>query len=213
MDERIERARLSYEQAIFTGDSSGLAAADRDLDEVQADLALARGRALHGRFLTDHITDDAELSHFERALHLYKTLGDARGEAAALFWIGCYHQVVQRDDEAAVPLLEASRDCALRAGDRVTLAEALRHLGIADHRAGRLPEARAALEESTRIRRELGLTRGIAANLIGLAYIAAGEDRRDDGLAILAEAATLAEANDAPQILRDVEEARAALRD
>jgi tetratricopeptide (TPR) repeat protein len=213
MDERVERARLSYEQAIFTGDSSGLAAADRDLDAVEADLALARGRALHGRFLTDNVTDEVELSHFERALHVYKTLGDVRGQAAALFWIGCYHQVVRRDNEAAVPLLEASRECALRAGDLVTLSEALRHLGIADHRAGRLAEARAALEESTRIRRELGLNRGIAANLIGLAYIAAGEGRRDDGIAILAEAATLAKADDAPRILRDIEEARAALSD
>ena len=213
MDERVERAWLSYEHAIFTGDSGGLAAADRDLDAVEADLALARGRALHGRFLTDHVTNDAEFSHFERARHLYKSLGDVRGEAAALFWIGCYHQVVRDDNEAAVPSLEASRDCALRVGDRVTLSQALRHLGIADHRAGRFPEARVALEESTRIRRELGLTRGIAANLIGLAYIAAGEGRRDDGLAILAEAATLAAADDASQILRDIEEARAALRD
>ena len=38
-DERIERSRLLYEQAIFTGDTGALTEADRELDAVEADLA------------------------------------------------------------------------------------------------------------------------------------------------------------------------------
>jgi hypothetical protein len=46
-DERIERARQQFERAVFGGDGSGLAGAERELDAVEADLALARGRLLH----------------------------------------------------------------------------------------------------------------------------------------------------------------------
>ncbi len=64
-------------------------------------------------------------------------------------------------------------------------------------------------EESVRLRRELGLMPGVAANLVGLIYIAAGQGRLDDALALAAEAAAIAKASGADAILRQVEEARA----
>jgi tetratricopeptide (TPR) repeat protein len=218
MDERIESARRLYERAVFEGDAAALAEAGRSLDGVEADLALARGRLLHTRFLHQRdeglgqaSEDPAELPLFESAVRLYQALGDVRGEAEALFWVGCFHQVVRRDNGTAVPLLDRSLELATQAGDKMTMSEALRHLGIAAHAAGRLDEARARLEESTLLRRELGQPAGVAANLIGLGYIAAGQGRRDDALAILAEAADLATASGAHRILRSVEEAQAAL--
>jgi hypothetical protein len=42
MDERIERARLLYECVAFCGDSTGLTAADRELDGVEAAVASAQ---------------------------------------------------------------------------------------------------------------------------------------------------------------------------
>jgi hypothetical protein len=53
VDERIQRAKELYERAVFGGDSSGLATAERELNAVEADLALARGRILHARFLDE----------------------------------------------------------------------------------------------------------------------------------------------------------------
>jgi hypothetical protein len=96
---------------------------------------------------------------FERAARLYRSLGDVSGEAEALFWVGCCHQVIRRDNAAAVPLLERSLELAARAGDADTMAEALRHLGIAVHRTGNLDEARRRLEEATRLRRQTGRLR------------------------------------------------------
>ena len=93
-EERLEQARLLYERAVFGGDGSALAAADRNLDAVEADLALARGRVIHARFLQQPDEDPHELALFERAAHLYQALGDVRGEAESLFWVGCFHQVV-----------------------------------------------------------------------------------------------------------------------
>jgi tetratricopeptide (TPR) repeat protein len=217
-EDPIERARLLYERAVFDGDPEALDTADRELDAVEADLAVARGRIIHTRFLQrqdedpqEAVADPRELALFERAAAVYRELADARGEAEALFWIGCFHQVIRRDDETAVPILERSRELADAAGDQRTASEALRHLGIADHRAGRLTAARERLEESTRLRRDAGLLPGVAANLVGLAYVAAADGRQDDARAILAEAAGICRTTGAQRILGQVDEARGRL--
>jgi tetratricopeptide (TPR) repeat protein len=227
--DRIERSRRLYERALLEGEAGALDAADRELDAVEADLALARGRVLHGRFLEQRnedpgqaTEDPRELTLFERALHLYQALGDTRGEAEALFWVGCCHQVVRGDDDTAVPALERSLELATQAGDQpvmaedlrhlTVMAEDLRHLGIAEHRAGRMEAAQRRLEESTRLRRETGNLPGVAANLVGLAYITAGQGRGEDARTLLDEAGAIAEATGAHGIARQVDEARAQLR-
>jgi tetratricopeptide (TPR) repeat protein len=148
---------------------------------------------------------------FERAAELYQARGDVRGEGESLFWVGCYHQLIRRDNEAAVPVLWRSLELATQADDPATMSEALRHLGIAEHAAGRLDAARLHLEESTRLRREMGSWPGVASNLVGLTYIAAGQDRRDDALTLIEEARTLAEASGARGLMLVIDEARAQL--
>jgi tetratricopeptide (TPR) repeat protein len=225
VDERVRRAGLHYERAVFSGDAEPLAAADRELDAVEADLALARGRIMHTRFLLRRDEDPAsadegpasadegpgELALFERAARLYRGLGEAAGEAEALFWVGCFHQVVRRDNAAAVPALEQSLELASQAGDKGVMSEALRHLGIEAHAAGQLDLARQRLEESTRLRREIGSLPGAAANMVGLAYIAAAQNRHDDARALLDEAGAIAAASSAQRVVRQVDEARAEL--
>lgn len=83
MDERVSRAGLLYERAVFTGEAGPLAEAGRELDAAEADLAVARGRLMHARFLLRRDQDPAaaeedpgELPLFERAARLYQALGD-----------------------------------------------------------------------------------------------------------------------------------------
>jgi len=217
VDERVKSAGLLYERAVLTGDASALAEADRELDGAEADLAIARGRLIHTRFLLRRELDSAaqedpgELPLFERAALLYAALADIGGEAEALFWVGCFYQVVRRDNAKALPVLERSLQLSSQVGDKAVMAEALRHLGIAAHRAGNLEVARQRLEESTRLRRELGQLPGAAANMVGLAYIAAAQQRCDDALALLDEASAIATTDHAHRILRQVTEARTEL--
>ena len=218
MDERVRQAERLYERVVFGGDFDLLTEADSGLDAAEADLAVARGRLIHMRFLLhrdedlDRAREDPrELALFERAVTLYRTLGDTKGEAEALFWVGCFHQVVRRDNAAATPALMRSLELAGAAGDKATMSEALRHLGIEAHFDKRPDVARRRLEESTQLRREIGHMPGVASNLIGLAYVAAAQGRREDALKHLDEAGEIAEANDAKRVLRSVEEARASI--
>ncbi|MFC7550276.1 tetratricopeptide repeat protein [Plantactinospora sp. GCM10030261] len=210
-DQRLARAQHRYERAVFGGDPTGLAEAERDLDGLAADVALAQGRIHHARFLDDRQPDPHELALFQQAADGYRALGDVRGEAESAFWIGAYHQVVAGDTDTGVPYFAQALELASKAGDRLTQSYALRHLGFAAQSAGRPDEARERMLESTRLRREIGFSAGVAANLVALAYLAADGDRGHEVPDILAEAAVLAEDAGAGGILTWIEEARTQL--
>lgn len=218
-DDRLARAAALYARALFFDDADALAETEPVLASVDVDLSLARGRLLHARFLLARahdperaVEDPAELALFERARDRAVECGDVRAEAEALFWIGCCLQVVRREHDAAVPVLRASLELATTVDDRSTMAEALRHLGVAAHAAGRLGDARRHLEASTELRREADLPLGVASNLVGLTYVAAADGRLDDAADAIAEAAALSEALGARGLVRQVEEARQMLR-
>lgn len=204
MDERLARADQAYERSVFGGDGTDLAAAERDLNGLEADLALARGRLLHARFLTDRVEDPAELALFTHAAELFT---EPRGRGEALFWVGIVHQVIRNDTATARPFFEEARKLADQAGDRRTLSYVYRHLGFDAQQAGRLDEARAYLTRSTELRRELGFDAGVAANLLALAHLSAAEGRPDEARAILAEATATAKACGADGVLRFIDQA------
>lgn len=215
-DTHLKNAQFLYERAVFGGEPGALDVADTGLDAVEADLCLARGRLVHARFLasreagrTAHET--VELTLFERAAELYRRLGDERGEGEALFWVGTYHQVVRDDMETSLPALRRALELATRGDDPLTVSYVLRHLGFAEHAAKRPDAARDHLEESTRLRRELGFRPGVAANLIVLAQFAVEDGRTDEAAALLDDAARLAEDSGSDGVLDWVRRARAEL--
>jgi hypothetical protein len=212
-DRRLERARAAYERSVFVGDRRGLDEADRDLDAVEADLALARGRLLHARFLEARAEDPRELELFEHARELSVRLGDERGEAEALLWIGIVLQVVRDDWAAALPPLERSYELAGRTGDALTASYAARHVGFAAARAGEIERGRALLEESVALRRQLGFEAGVAAGLVALAELARRTGRPEDAGALLEEADAVAGGCGADGVRRWVEEGRRQLAD
>ncbi len=207
-DARLDRAAELYERAVFAGDASAVAAGLREVDPVEADAALARGRLLHASYLLSGAEDPAQLPMLERAVELYDGLGDDRGLAEALFWVAIRHQVIHGDQATAEPLLSRARTLASRAGDRLTLSYVLRHLCFVEKDAGRVDRARELMEESTRLRRDLGFSAGVAANLVGLAYLSAELGRPDESGPLLDEAADLADRAGAAAVLTWVAEAR-----
>jgi tetratricopeptide (TPR) repeat protein len=199
--DRIEQARLLYEQAVFGGDVAALDLADQNLDNVEADLALARGRVLHARFLAKQQEDPHELTLFERSAELFHRLEDARGEGEALFWVGTFHQVVRGDGATAHPLFEKSYRLAESVDDKLTLSYAARHLGFGHQAEGRFDEARAYFEESVRLREQIDFIPGVAAGQLALAELAEQSGDHTSARALVAEARRLAEDTEAKGII------------
>ena len=210
-DERLTAARDLYERAVFNGDAEALTAANDQLDEVEADLALARGRLMHARFLTDRTEDPNELLQFERAATLYDRLGNIRGEAEACFWIGAYHQVVRQDGDTALPWLEKAYELAERANDPLALSYAARHLGFHAMESGDLATARDLLEQSLQLRRKLDFRPGVAAALLALAEVTSRSGETEQAREFLAEAEAEATASGAEGVLSWIEQAPAEL--
>lgn len=217
-DERIERARHYQGLSTSGGDSSKLPDAMAELDAVEAEVALVRGRVIHAMFLDQRqaaqappAEDPRELELFVHAAQLFHSLGDVRGEAEALFWIGCFLQVVRDEEPMSVPYFERSRELAAQADDKLTMSYAIRHLAYVEQSAGRLDAARQLIWESIRLRREVGFLPGVAANLILLAEIVAGQEGKTAGLALLDEAEAAAKDCEAHGILKWVAHARTEL--
>jgi hypothetical protein len=207
----VERAEHAYHRAVFGGDPSHLGSALDDLADDDAPTALlARGKLLHARFLIEQVHDDAELPCFDNALLGFRADNDSRGQAEALFWQGCYWQVVAGDETRALGPLQAAAQLSSECNDALTRSYALRHLGIARFKSGDLQAARQFLEESTRLRRELGFDEGVAANLVGLCYVAAAQGRTDDAERLADDAEVLARNTGADAIRAQAEAARAA---
>lgn len=207
-DDRLSRAKEYYERATFGGDGAAIAQAQRELDGVEADLALARGRMLHAAYLAERVEDPRELVLFERAVRLYRGLGDPAGEAEAAFWLGIVHQVVRGDGETALPAFERSYALAEQVGDGLTKSYAARHLGFCALAAGRPDEAGQRFEESLRLRREAGHRPAVAAALLALAEWAARTGDPERAAALLDEAATEAEQSGAHGVLHWIDAAR-----
>src|SRR4051794_3177815 len=116
MDERVERAAVLCDRAVYGGDPGAATLADAQLDAAEADVCLARGRVMHARFLADGVADPHQFDVLERARQLYRAVGDRHGEAEACGWVGAYHQVVAGDGTAARPVLARAVELARAEG-------------------------------------------------------------------------------------------------
>ena len=175
----LERAEHAYQAAMFAGETDGAAEALRDLGGNGPEYDLARGKLRHCANIAERRQDTEELACFERAETAFAKCGDSRGAGEALFWQGCYHQVLADDDEIARPLFERALELSKQAGDALMTSYSLRHLGISCHMAKNLDAAEHLLQESTRLRRAIGFEAGVAANLVGLAFIALDRGDRE----------------------------------
>jgi tetratricopeptide (TPR) repeat protein len=206
VEDLLERATIAYDLAVFQGNRAALPATIEELRVAEAAICLARGRLLHAQFMQDWDRDASYLAEeyylFNRAAEIYRAIGDVRGEAESVFFVGCFHQVVRDNNPSALPFFARALELSTEIGDDLIRSYALRHLGISAHATGNLPDARRLLEESTELRRRLGFISGVASNLVGLAYVARAAGRRAEADALIAESAELAEASGANAILR-----------
>ena len=176
-----------------------------DFDAVDADyenLLIGVQRAARGEATSDAAAQAATLlglfayrrSRMRSALPVLRellaadTLGTG-GRASVLQWVGALHDVLRETDSAKEALEEAlvlAREC----GDRALESRTLNSLGNVAFAQGRLDGARALLEKSLELKRELG-GEALASTLSSLGVVAVDQGRLDDAIGFIEESVAL----------------------
>ena len=152
----------------------------------------ARVRALHGAAVMASSTGDPETAEkrAEEARDLARTLGDAWGEAYAVYMLGM--AATEREDwSGALPFFEASLDAFRRLGDDHYVLLAMDGIAWIARMLGDRERGKRLHEETLARARASGDTGVVALQLWQLAGLANKEGRTNEALAMLREALVL----------------------
>jgi len=132
----------------------------------------SRAGVLHGAGVLADAQDDRPeaLARTQESVALFREIGDRRGSAHPLAFLGYLHQ--SEDPARARLLLEESAAVCRAEGDRPGLVHALCFLGRLALERGHYAEARAPIEESLAISQSLGYQQGVAESLNRLGTLA-----------------------------------------
>jgi predicted ATPase/class 3 adenylate cyclase len=152
----------------------------------------ARMRALHGAAVMASSTGDPETAEkrAEEARDLARTLGDAWGEAYAVYMLGM--AATEREDwSGALPFFEASLDAFRRLGDDHYVLLAMDGIAWIPRMLGDRERSKRLHEETLAHARASGDAGVVALQLWQLAGLATKEGRTNEALAMLREALVL----------------------
>jgi DNA-binding SARP family transcriptional activator/Tfp pilus assembly protein PilF len=136
--------------------------------------------------------DDA-IGYFERALAIYRELGDRRGEAHVANNLADAYLQLERPDDALEPLKRALV-LQVEVGNRYGEGVTLNNLGEAYLDLGRLDEAIESIQQASSIFAEINTLRGkgYAVHNLGRAYLGLG--RSDEAVACFGQALAIRQA-------------------
>ncbi len=140
--------------------------------------------------------------HDEESVSIYRELGDKRGLAESLGYLGL-SMYSQNDVAAGRTLLEESLALAREVGDPRILASALRNLGEFMSYYSDFKSARLCFEESAMLYRELKDNYALCGTLLDLVDVAVSEGNLTQAAALALESHALArELDNRPNIIR-----------
>jgi predicted ATPase/class 3 adenylate cyclase len=177
-----------------------------ELDVVEADYENLRSavlRAARGDAAADAGAKDAATrlglfayrrSRMRSALPVLRELLDAKvldvgGQAHVLQWVGVLHDVL-RETDLAHTALEEALVLSRQTGDRTLESRILNSLGNVAYSQGRLDGARALLEKSLELKRELGGD-AVASTLTSLGVVAADQGHLEDAIGFIEESVAI----------------------
>jgi len=166
--DRVERAIAAGEYASALAQARTLATAARRGGDVAAE---ARALMLEADVHYYQDRRDEMRRGYQRALDLYRGLGDDAGTGRAYYSLAYYYERTQ--PERMIALLDEGIACARRAGDRRLEMNVENALGQASTNRGRYADAAAHFERSRAIADALGETRAAATALTNIGAVAA----------------------------------------
>ena len=176
--------------------SEGRSFLERALARSEGVAVSIRAKALEAAANLASLQDDTDRAEalFESSLALYRELGDRRGMAASLFWLGGI--AGQRNDLArAHGLIGEALTLQRQVGDKEGTAWSLFGMAALACEQGEYATARALYEEGLSMHRQLGNKHGIAWSIFRLAevlFVSQGDPAKvhtliEEGLAFFRE--------------------------
>lgn len=159
-----------------------------------------------GRIAHDFEEEAQAVAHLEESLRLTRRIGDTRGIALSLHYLGVL--LVDSQPAQGQEYLAESIGLFRTIGDRRGLAWALHYLALVSVALGDIETALGAETESLTVRVELGDKRGIAESLEGHAIILTQQGNAEAAIRVFAAAATLRETISAPGAPADRQRAK-----
>jgi tetratricopeptide (TPR) repeat protein len=192
----IEQAR----SAVETG---------RDKNAL-ATLEMAEGRSSYWKALDETKDWGRPAGHFDRALQIYKELGDEVGLGEAMFYRGLVFQM-QDQDQRAREIFERALQITNRTGDGRMQSFVVRHIAYLQQQAAEIDAARANFQKSLQLRRQNDMRVFVPFALIALAEFEAEQKNLATAIQLIEEALPLSESGNSPRALYSGELALAKL--
>jgi tetratricopeptide (TPR) repeat protein len=213
----IEIARLKAELAHYAVDrdtyfhkdeSSVLNALEdarsalRTNDDKQAlaILEMAEGRFRYWRALTKTKDWGPPTGHFDRAVRIYRELGNDVGLGEAMFYRGLVYQM-QDQTKSARELFDQGLELTKRSGDERVQSFLVRHIGYLQQVAGEIDAARASFRNSLALRQRNDMQVFVPFALLALAEFEAEQKNVTEAVGLVEQALPLSKTGNSPRAL------------
>ena len=165
-----------------------------------ATLEMAEGRSTYWKALEKTKDWGPPTEDFDRALQIYKELGDEIGLGEAMFYRGLVYQM-QDEIQRARQIFEQALALTKKTGDERIQSFVVRHIGYLQQTAGEIDAARANFQKSLQLRQRNEMKVFVPFALIAWAEFEAEQKNSADAIRLVEQALPLAERGNSPRAL------------
>jgi tetratricopeptide (TPR) repeat protein len=163
-----------------------------------ATLEMAEGRFTYWQALSKTKDWAVPTDHFDRALQLYRELGDNIGLGEAMFYRGLVYQM-QDQSKPAREMFDRGLELTKKSGDERMQSFLIRHIGYLQEVAGEIDAARASFHDSLALRQRNDMKVFVPFALIALAEFEAEQKNVTEAIDLARQAIPLSETGNSPR--------------
>jgi tetratricopeptide (TPR) repeat protein len=163
-------------------------------------LEMAEGRFTYWKALDKTNDWGPPIEDFDRALKIYKELGDQVGLGEAMFYRGLVYQMQEQNLHAREMFVQAL-GFTEQTGDERMRSFVVRHIGYLQQTAGEIDAARANFQKSLQLRQRNDMKVFVPFALLALAEFEAEQKNLGEAVRLDEQAIPLAESGNSPRAL------------
>jgi tetratricopeptide (TPR) repeat protein len=189
------------EPSVFAAIENARSALRTIQDETAlATLEMAEGRFTYWQALSKTKDWAVPTDHFDRALQIYRELGDNIGLGEAMFYRGLVYQM-QDQSKPAREMFDRGLELTKKSGDERMQSFLVRHIGYLQQVAGEIDAARASFRDSLALRQRNDMKVFVPFALIALAEFEAEQKNVTEAISLVEQAIPLSGTGNSPRAL------------